>query len=120
MTTDQTTREEISGGYADLIRRVEFILDPTASARTRMIRRAHLTNHDLRTILAALQSPTDREGDRLLREMCEAMEYWAGCDESISHHDAGGEIMSSGGAWPSVSYAKARAYLSRSIVGEGE
>lgn len=37
-----------------LIRRIEYILDPTASAAERTSRRAHLTNHDLRTILSRL------------------------------------------------------------------
>lgn len=39
----------------ELIKRVEYILDPTATAGQRLSRRAHLTNHDLRAILAALR-----------------------------------------------------------------
>ncbi len=40
-----------------LVQRVEYILDMTASAKERMHRRMHLTNHDLRTIRAALRTP---------------------------------------------------------------
>lgn len=39
-----------------LIARIEYIMDPSASAAERLARRAHLTNHDLRTILAHLRS----------------------------------------------------------------
>ena len=46
-----------------------------------------------------------------LEEMYQAMEYWAGCDEGCSADTASSEIMSSGGAWPSVAYANARAAI---------
>lgn len=39
---------------SDLIARIDYILDPSASATERAGRRAHLTNHDLRTCRAAL------------------------------------------------------------------
>jgi len=51
-----------------------------------------------------------------LTDMCEAMEYWAGCDEGCSQDVASSEIMSSGGTWPAVAYEKARAELAKSQV----
>lgn len=56
---------------ARLIARVEYLLDPTASAPVRLQRRAHLTNHDLRTILTTLRQPngaTQAASDTRLRE----------------------------------------------------
>lgn len=48
-----------------------------------------------------------------LRDMCAAAEYWAGCDEGVTPDAATSEIMSAGGAWPSVSYGNAHALLAR-------
>jgi hypothetical protein len=59
-------------GLADnaaLIRRVEYILDPSASAKQRLERRAHLTNHDLRCILATLSSPPEVDVERVARQL---------------------------------------------------
>lgn len=53
------------------------------------------------------------ELEAALRDQCEAAEYWAGCDECVSHGDAASEILSSGGAWPSISYTKARQVLGK-------
>ena len=46
--------------HSALIARIEYILDPTRSTKDRMRSRASLTNHDLRTCLAALY-PTPRD-----------------------------------------------------------
>lgn len=46
-----------------------------------------------------------------LYQMCGAAEYWAGCDEDCTPDVASSEIMSSGGAWPSVAYDRARRAL---------
>ena len=75
---DNATREEIAraeagpalhsindGGRAELIKRIEYILDPSASAKERSGRRMHLTNHDLRVILNTLHEPIL---DRLIAE----------------------------------------------------
>lgn len=43
-----------------------------------------------------------------LEDMCAAAEYWAGCDEGCTPDDAESEILGAGGAWPSLSYRKAR------------
>ena len=41
----------------NLIARIEYILDPSASAKERTHRRSHLTNHDLRMCIEALSRP---------------------------------------------------------------
>lgn len=76
-------------GLDDLICRVEYILDPSASASERTHRRSHLTNHDLRCILRALRSPEPRAPFRApepmdnepitayLLRMTKAFEEWA-------------------------------------------
>lgn len=46
-----------------------------------------------------------------LRDVLGAMEYWAGCDEGCTADTASSEIMSSGGAWPSTTYDKAKTDL---------
>lgn len=56
------------GGRSELIARIEYILDPAASASERSHRRMHLTNHDLRVILNTLLS---LDPEALVREYME-------------------------------------------------
>lgn len=55
MKTDQTLARPVED-HSALIARIEYILDPARDTQDRMVSRAHLTNHDLRTCLAALRS----------------------------------------------------------------
>ena len=48
-----------------------------------------------------------------LEDFCRAAEYWAGCDEGCTADTASSEIMGSGGAWPALSYDKARHLLAK-------
>ncbi|MCH2487505.1 MAG: hypothetical protein MK010_07170 [Erythrobacter sp.] len=112
MTTspNQTTREEISGevlcGFADpaveLASKIERTVKFSDTAMVAIDRGLAMR------ILAALQSPTDREGDRLLREVrdwCATECQWTEGTELMSWMERRDRID---------------AHLSRSIVGEGE
>jgi hypothetical protein len=69
---------------------------------------------NVKVVDGKIVSATRGEDARLreaLEEMCAAAEYWAGCDEGCSPDEASSEIMSSGGAMPSLAYDRARAAL---------
>ncbi|KQM36051.1 MazG-like family protein [Sphingomonas sp. Leaf10] len=48
-----------------------------------------------------------------LTDLCEAMEYWSGCDDGVTPDEASSNIMSAGGAWPALAYEKARSIIAR-------
>lgn len=59
---------------SELIARIQYIIDPTASAKDRLHRRSHLTNHDFHLILSALEGQPDPEARALLEEAAAALE----------------------------------------------
>ena len=63
LSTDSGPTEEqaASDGVEGIARRIEYILDTSASMRNRIHRRSHLTDHDLRTILTRLRTPDERD-----------------------------------------------------------
>mgnify|MGYP007028080193 CR=1 FL=1 len=103
-TPNQSTREEIGGEIAFLEEAARYFERRDTQGEDR----AHWANvynaENCRKIakrLAALQSPTDKEGDRLLRAVRSGIAFCSGsCDKTL--------------------IARIDAHLSRSIVGEGE
>lgn len=75
--------------------------------------RALAAEEGLRKFASEIYQPRveDARLREALEEMCAAAEYWAGCDEGCSPDEASSEIMSSGGAMPSLAYDKAHAAL---------
>lgn len=69
--------EVTRGDIAGLIARLEYILDPSRSAKDRMVSRAVLTNNDLRMCMAALitseaaYSAGEARGIERAAEVCE-------------------------------------------------
>lgn len=78
--------DELAAKHGDLIRRVEYILDTTATARERLHRRAHLTNHDLRTILTALRQSD--AGDAMREAAAKVAEHHAATPSIIIQRSA--------------------------------
>lgn len=107
-TPNQTTEKDVAG-LRDHASRVfkRMMQTPCGPKRKRLAdQHVELTNEALRAegwneCLTALQSPTDREGDRLLREVRDV-------------------IVSLGGSNLECTLTRIDAHLSRSIVGEGE